>query len=127
MMCIFMIHLIFINKVEVISVTNDITFCCFANNIFFIKYIAIMFMLTVLTFILIFVSVMMVVFTFVIVMFAIVFMVLRTYYRISLFIFINIMEMISMSNDIPCFCFTYDIFFIKDIAIFNFFMMFMRY
>ena len=111
---------IFINKVEMVSMAHYITFCCFTNNIFFIKYIAIM--------------VMIMVFTFVVVMFAIVFMVLTfvfmvlcSYYWISLFIFINKMEMVSMTNDIPCFCFTYNIFFIKYIAIFYFFMMFVHY
>ena len=118
-----MIHLIFINKVEMISVSHYITFCCFTNNIFFIKYIAIM----VFTFVVMFVSLMIIVLTFVVVMFAIVFMVLCSYYWISLFIFINKMEMVSMTNDIPCFCFTYNIFFIKYITIFYFFMMFIHY
>ena len=96
--------------------TNYITFCCFTNNIFFIKNIAIMVMIMMLTFVVVFVSVMI-----------IVFMVLCSYYWISFFIFINKMEMISMTNDISCFSFTYNIFFIKYIAIFYFFMMFMSY
>ena len=104
---------ILVNKVEVIAMTNYITFCCFTHYIFLIKYIAIM--------------VMIMVFSFVIVVFAVVFMVLCSYYWISLFIFINIMEMVAMTNDIPWFCFTHYIFFIKNITIFNFFMMFMRY
>ena len=111
MMCMFMIHLIFINKVEMISVAYYITFCCFTNNIFFIKYIAIM--------------VMIMVFTFVVVMFTFVVMVLCSYYWISLFIFIYKMEMVPVSYDISCFCLTNNIFFIKYIPIF--FMMFIRY
>ena len=122
-----MIHLIFINKVEMVSVSHYIAFCCFTNNIFFIKYIAIMVMIMMFTFMIVFVAVMIMVLTFVVVMFAIVFMVLCSYYWISLFIFINKMEMVSMTNDIPCFCFTYNILFIKYIAIFYFFMMFMHY
>ena len=107
---------ILVNKVEVISMTYYITFCCFTNNIFFIKYIPIMVM----------------VFTFVVVMFSIVFMVLTfvfmvlcSYYWISLFIFIYKMEMVPVSYDISCFCLTNNIFFIKYIPIF--FMMFMCY
>ena len=109
---------IFINKVEMVSMAHYITFCCFTNNIFFIKYIAIM--------------VMIMVFTFVVVMFAIVFMVLTfvfmvfcSYYWISLFIFKYKMEMVPVSYDISCFCLTNNIFFIKYIPIF--FMMFIRY
>ena len=107
---------ILVNKVEVISMTYYITFCCFTNNIFFIKYIPIMVM----------------VFTFVVVMFSIVFMVLTfvfmvlcSYYWISLFIFIYKMEMVPVSYDISCFCLTNNIFFIKYIPIF--FMIFIRY
>ena len=37
------------------------------------------------------------------------------------------MEMVPVSYDISCFCLTNNIFFIKNIAIFNFFMMFMCY
>ena len=97
-----------------------IPFCCFTYNIFFIKYIPIMVMIVVFTFVLMFLSLMIMVFTFVVVMFS-------SYYRISCFIFINIMEMIAMTNDIPCFSFANNIFLIKNIAIFNFFMMFMCY
>ena len=100
---------ILVNKVEVISMTYYITFCCFTNNIFFIKYIPIIVM----------------VFTFVVVMFSIVFMVLCSYYWISLFIFIYKMEMVPVSYDISCFCLTNNIFFIKYIPIFL--MMFMCY
>ena len=64
---------------------------------------------------------------FMIMVFITVFMVCSSCYRISLFIFINKMEMVAMSYDISCFCLTNNIFFIKNIAIFYFFMMFTCY
>ena len=109
---------IFINKVEMVSMAHYITFCCFTNNIFFIKYIAIMVMIMVFTFVV-------VMFTFVVMVLTFMVMVLCSYYWISLFIFIYKMEMVPVSYDISCFCLTNNIFFIKYIPIF--FMIFIRY
>ena len=106
---------IFVNKVEVISMTNDIPFWCFTHYIFLIKDVSIMVMIVVFSLF------------FMIMVFITVFMLCSSCYRISLFIFINKMEMVAVSYDIACFCFTNNIFFIKDITIFYFFMMFMCY
>ena len=113
--CYWISFFIFVNKMEMIAMTNDITFCCFTHDIFLIKDITIMVMIVVFCLF------------FMMMVFITVFMLCSSCYRISLFIFIDKMEMVPMSYDITCFCFTHNIFFIKDVAIFYFFMMFMRY
>ena len=86
---------IFINKMEMVSMSYDISYFCLTNNIFFIKYIPIFFMI------------------------------FMCYcicsqccsYRLLRIIFINKMEMIPVTNDITHFIFFYDIIWIKDITI----------
>ena len=106
---------ILVNKVEMIAMTDYITFWCFTHYIFLIKDIAIMIVIVVFAFF------------FMMMVFISLFMMFSSYYWISFFIFINKMEVVAVTNNVSCFCFTYNIFFIKNIAIFNFFMMFMCY